>query len=636
MQFFEGTFRFSSISYSSKEKLHNYIRELNTKYWVDCKSKIHISISKITTGNATIIAMNEDNSVTGQYIEDLSDIARMNELSENVENIVFNEISLSTFENRMREEWFDQLFDDKDAIWEKVHVDGKQYICKERLLEPLSVEKTFNRRYIPKIELDRIRVNNCKSDFTEMPVHYLVIEKTREIQNRINEEIVYELRKAGRISCNRYITISADNYSDLERYNGKIQNLNNLDGGIVIVRLDCLIEGHSIELVRAIYSEQNNYTGKYTVIFNVPEDKKELVNEVKRVCKLWPFVTIENRKLNKKEAITHIKEIASENGVSLSNEECKKILGEIKCCTHDEVNELYRGWYLNTYNIDLNYPQYRKMVDDYYSLNVENRDALNELNSLVGLNSVKDLCKKIINYYELQKLRNRENFGEDSIGMHMVFSGNPGTAKTTVARLVARIMKQKGILSKGDLIEVGRADLVGKYVGWTAKTVQEYFEKAKGSILFIDEAYSLIDDNNSFGAEAINTIVQEMENNREDVVVIFAGYGREMRDFIDQNSGLKSRISFFVDFPDYSNQELYQILELFARKNHYELDNDVYPQFMGALTDIEVKRGNGRYVRNIFEGAKLRQAERLMKLPKKQRVKGLYTLIGEDFGDQQK
>ena len=218
----------------------------------------------------------------------------------------------------------------------------------------------------------------------------------------------------------------------------------------------------------------------------------------------------------------------------------------------------------------------------------------------------------------------------------MVFSGNPGTAKTTVARLVARIMKQKGILSKGDLIEVGRADLVGKYVGWTAKTVQEYFEKAKGSILFIDEAYSLIDDNNSFGAEAINTIVQEMENNREDVVVIFAGYGREMRDFIDQNSGLKSRISFFVDFPDYSNQELYQILELFARKNHYELDNDVYPQFMGSLTDIEVKRGNGRYVRNIFEGAKLRQAERLMKLPKKQRVKGLYTLIGEDFGDQQK
>ena len=129
--------------------------------------------------------------------------------------------------------------------------------------------------------------------------------------------------------------------------------------------------------------------------------------------------------------------------------------------------------------------------------------------------------------------------------MHMVFTGNPGTAKTTVARLFARILKENGVLSKGDLIECGRSDLVGKYVGWTAVQVKNMFKKAKGSVLFIDEAYSLCDDRSgSYGDEAINTIVQEMENNRDDMVVIFAGYPKEMNDFLDRNPGLRSRIAF--------------------------------------------------------------------------------------------
>lgn len=141
--------------------------------------------------------------------------------------------------------------------------------------------------------------------------------------------------------------------------------------------------------------------------------------------------------------------------------------------------------------------------------------------------------------------------------MHMVFIGNSGTAKTTAARLFARIMKDNGLLSKGQLIEVGRGDLVGKCVGWTAQTVQAKFKVAIGGVLFIDEAYSLVDKHSgSFGDEAINTIVQEMENHREDVVAIFAGYPNKMEGFLQKNPGLRSRIAFHVPFADYTSDEI--------------------------------------------------------------------------------
>ena len=151
--------------------------------------------------------------------------------------------------------------------------------------------------------------------------------------------------------------------------------------------------------------------------------------------------------------------------------------------------------------------------------------------------------------------------------MHMVFTGNPGTAKTTVARLFAQIMKENGLLPVGDLIEVGRADLVGKYVGWTAPTVKAKFAAAKGSVLFIDEAYSLVDDKDGlFGDEAINTIVQEMENQRDDTVVIFAGYPDKMEQFLKKNPGLRSRIAFHIPFEDYKPAELLDIFTLMAKK----------------------------------------------------------------------
>jgi SpoVK/Ycf46/Vps4 family AAA+-type ATPase len=221
--------------------------------------------------------------------------------------------------------------------------------------------------------------------------------------------------------------------------------------------------------------------------------------------------------------------------------------------------------------------------------------------------------------------------------MHMVFTGNPGTAKTTVARLFAQILKDNKILSVGNIIECGRSDLVGKYVGWTAVQVKQLFQKAQGSVLFIDEAYSLCDDRNGlFGDEAINTIVQEMENQREDMVVIFAGYPKEMKDFIDRNPGLRSRISFYVDFKDYSPSELYDITKHIAGNNGYKMADDTYEKLI-PIFEASVgttNHGNGRYARNLVEKAQLAQALRLSKCDLSALTGDeLLTLKAEDFSN---
>jgi SpoVK/Ycf46/Vps4 family AAA+-type ATPase len=176
-------------------------------------------------------------------------------------------------------------------------------------------------------------------------------------------------------------------------------------------------------------------------------------------------------------------------------------------------------------------------------------------------------------------------------------------------------MRENGVTSRGQLVEVGRGDLVGKYTGWTAQTVQSKFAEASGGVLFIDEAYSLVDDRNgSFGDEAINTIVQEMENHRADVVVIFAGYPDKMEGFLEKNPGMRSRIAFHVPFADYSSTELCQIAEMLSKKNGMKLEKEALDKLEGVFEAARSNTdfGNGRYVRNIFEQAKMNQASRLL------------------------
>lgn len=234
---------------------------------------------------------------------------------------------------------------------------------------------------------------------------------------------------------------------------------------------------------------------------------------------------------------------------------------------------------------------------------------------MIGLTGIKEEVDKIINYFKAQKLFGARNIKLDQPVMHMVFTGNPGTAKTTVARLFAQILKENEILTEGKLYEVGRADLVGKYVGQTAPLVKEAFKRAKGSVLFIDEAYSLVEKDGLYGDEAINTIVQEMENSRYDTVVIFAGYPDEMEKFLRKNPGLRSRIARSIHFEDYSADELCQISRHIAEEKGISFTDDAMDklQHIFELARQSSDFGNGRYARNIVEASQMTQIDRIIR-----------------------
>ena len=244
------------------------------------------------------------------------------------------------------------------------------------------------------------------------------------------------------------------------------------------------------------------------------------------------------------------------------------------------------------------------------------RSAMEELMGLVGLTEAKRVLKQIADYASIIQIRRAHGLNDEMPCLNMVFTGNPGTAKTTVARLTARIFKECGVLPMGELVEVGRGDLVGEYIGHTAPKVQAKFKEAKGSVLFIDEAYSLSDDRkNCFGDEAINTIVQEMENHREDTVVIFAGYREEMLEFLERNPGLKSRVPFHVDFPDYTPDELWEIFRLKVKEKGRTITKKGEQRVREILEEAvqHPNFGNGRFARTLAEQGILAQAGRLMK-----------------------
>ena len=257
-----------------------------------------------------------------------------------------------------------------------------------------------------------------------------------------------------------------------------------------------------------------------------------------------------------------------------------------------------------------------------------NSDTLKELDRLVGLSTVKSLIHRILDYFSISQRRFEINSSPVRPSMHFMFSGASGTGKTIVARLLAKIFYEHGIIKSNVLIEVGRSDLIGEYVGQTAPKVKRLFDNAKGGILFIDEAYSLIPQGErDFANEAISTIIQEMENNRNDVIVIFAGYTEMMEEFLNTNPGLSSRISRKIYFENYNKYELYDILSLMADQQGYLMDKKckaiLLTHFEKCLCSESF--GNARYVRKLFELVLYIQAERLMK---KERVS---ALNGEDI-----
>ena len=264
--------------------------------------------------------------------------------------------------------------------------------------------------------------------------------------------------------------------------------------------------------------------------------------------------------------------------------------------------------------------------------------VLAELDALCGLERVKKDVKSLINLVKVQKLRQEQGLPVSPMSLHLVFLGNPGTGKTTVARLLARIYHAIGILSKGQLVEVDRSGLVAGFVGQTAIKTQEAVQKALGGVLFIDEAYALVnqENGNDFGREAIEVLLKNMEDHRDDLIVIAAGYSGLMEKFIHSNPGLESRFNKYFYFEDYTGPQLMEIFQSMCQKNGYVLSPEAAQwaeqDFLSLYEGRDENFGNARDVRNLFEKAVSRQSDRVAQLESPTREQ-LMELRVEDLNE---
>ena len=327
-----------------------------------------------------------------------------------------------------------------------------------------------------------------------------------------------------------------------------------------------------------------------------------------------PFLQFTEHINDRATALQYLARLLEESSIkTFVPRDWETILTEQEKYTAEDVTNDFNFWYSHAlqdhvytaYQGCLRQPSKTKETTDHYA----------KLQSMVGLTEIKRVIDTILADFRMKQMRQDAGLKTENRSLHMLFTGNPGSAKTTCARLLAGILKDRGFLAGGEFVECGRSDLVGQYVGWTARIVKDKFRKARGGVLFIDEAYAL-NSNDKFGPEAINTIVQEMENHRDDVIVIFAGYPEPMEAFLKTNEGLRSRIAFHLHFPDYNADELTEIFALMLKEQGFTCSTDFMEKarslFSEAVTHAEF--GNGRFARNLLEQSIMKQSARLIRL----------------------
>lgn len=548
-------------------------------------------------------------------------------------DIVVTEITFNSIQNLLCSADRQDYIADDDEVMEKYGLDkisgrrGRNIDFGENIIDERSQSEVFsnsekyllNKTFLP--ELGRIYAGGSSSKPYGHPVHYILQTDDRDTRREAYKTLLQALYANNRLSSKRYSFLDfkpGESFSVM-MYDALYKVCS---GGAVVVRYlanddleDNGFASSERDTIENICEVAKRYRNQVLTVICLPRECKKAKSLFYENLGTMTFVEIQEDFVDGEQAGSFLKMLAKENKVRTDKALFAKLEAD-KGYLAPDLRAIFDEWYNNKLKTAI-YPQYKdlKIAKQEVVKATPKGSAYDELQDMIGLKEAKSVIQKALNYYKMQKLYEEKGLKRDTPAMHMVFKGNPGTAKTTAARLFARIMKDNGLLSKGQLVEVGRGDLVGKYVGWTAQTVQSKFKAAIGGVLFIDEAYSLVDDRSgSFGDEAINTIVQEMENHREDVVVIFAGYPDEMEKLLQKNPGLRSRIAFHVPFEDYDADELCKIATLIGKNKGISLE-DAALQKLGTIFETARKQndfGNGRYVRNILEQAKMNQASRLI------------------------
>ena len=542
------------------------------------------------------------------------------------------EITFNSLHNMLSCAERNNYIDDDDKVLEKFDLDkltwrfGRRIEYGENILDVCNKQLVYDEatRYLASDtlipELDRIYVGSHSKQVGGHPVHYMIQTDDSETRKGLYTLLLQALYANNRLYSKRYSFLDfrpGEGFSNTAYeclYKSSM-------GGAVVVRY---LAGDDTEDDRAncgrdtienLCEVMKKYSNQVLTIFCLPRECTKSKDIFYENLGATSFVELKEEFVSGERAERFLKMLAKDIGVRPDKKLFAK-LEEDKVYLAPDLHVLFDEWY-NTKLKTVIYPQYKEVVTAKREVikKAPRGTAYDELNQMIGLDEAKKVINQALNYYKALKLFADKGMKNDHPAMHMVFTGNPGTAKTSVARLFARIMKENNLLSKGNIIEVGRGDLVGKFVGWTAPIVQKKFAEAQGGVLFIDEAYSLVDDRDgSYGDEAINTIVQEMENHRDDVVVIFAGYPDKMEKFLQKNPGLRSRIAFHVPFYDYDTESLCSIANLIANQKGLNLTEEACEKLAGIFDNVRAERdfGNGRYVRNIIEKAKMAQATRLL------------------------
>lgn len=611
----------------------NVIREASDKLFMS-KEESYVFLSWILCGEVAhlgAITVKPGMDI-GKLIDKYAGMTGLELGKTEIEEISFHDVF-----SYLREADNNGYIDDCDAVLEhfeieplgsRCHMDYDEVMADEVLEKEALIEGAKNDlvgdTLIPEIE--RIYKGKTKSRADGHPVHYMVNvrDDDDEKKKQIYSRLISALYQNKRVKSRRYVHIGWGDKSPEPSIGWKALYKSCAGGTIVIDwyggtgRVGMFAQSSGIENICAIcrmaLEHRNDVLTLILLDADNSEAKKAFIDEFATQGSI-SLVELKEDIVFADSARDYVKRLASGKKIRPDKKLTGMVSDEGKGYTAANLNKLFDTWYSEKLKTSI-YPQYKDTAALVDKVRTEEPkgSAIDKLNSLIGLAEAKQTIEKALNYYKMQKLYMDRGMTSKRPAMHMVFTGNPGTAKTTVARLFAQIMKDNGLLSKGDLYEVGRADLVGQYVGHTAPLVKKRFKEAEGSVLFIDEAYSLVDDRDGmYGDEAISTIVQEMENNRDNMVVIFAGYPDKMEKFMQKNPGLRSRIAFHVNFPDYATDDLCRIAELIAKEDGLYLAPEARAKLTGIFDSARKNDdfGNGRYVRNLIENAHMEQCNRL-------------------------